>query len=172
MQEPKYLAIHHTAVYRSSSPQLLAVDRYHKDKWGMKSSLGWFIGYNEFVDVDGSRTKTRAWGEETVANKGHNCDVPSRCDTYSVCFALDGDLQDLTAAQENTFRKIRAEHPNSELTLHKLIQKDRTCPGQRITLSYLKSLNTEDQQKKLIEDLQRSLDALKILVLKLLGKVS
>lgn len=160
----KYLAIHHTAVARTNRPQLWAVNRYHRDKWGMISSLGWYVGYNFFVDYDGTITKTRRpMGEETIAQKGHNCDVPERCDTVSVCFALDGNTQKFNEAQVAAYRKLQDRFSALEVTLHKNLQANRTCPGKNISLKYLRDLlkvdpdnNSEKAQK--IAELQKQLD--------------
>lgn len=168
------IAVHNTAVSRTSSPQLLGVNRYHKDKWDMKSSLGWYVGYNEFVDVDGKRTKCRKFGEETIANRGHNCDVPDRCDIYSVCFALDGERQQFNAAQEKSFRDILDENPEWGITRHADIQENRTCPGSLITQDYLMSLvdnpDNKAEKEEEISKKQRSFDKFLLLLRILLGR--
>lgn len=144
------IAIHETAVRRGITPQFLGVNRYHKEKFNMPSKRGLYICYNEFVDVDGTRSKIRDFGEETCAIKGHNCDVPERCDTYSICFALDGDSQTFNDRQKETFLEILDDFPDAELSLHRLLQPNRTCPGKLITLEYLKGLRreTEDEEKR------------------------
>jgi len=147
----KQIAVHHTAVRRTNSKQLRGVDRHHRDKFGMLSSLGWYVCYHEFVDVNGQITKCRMDTEETCANRGHNCNVPEKCDTYSVCFALDGDTQTFNEAQIKAWRKIE-KRKNLKTVLHKDIQVNRTCPGRRITLEYLDGLLSDDrdnnQEKK------------------------
>jgi len=167
----KYLCVHETNVTRTNTPQLNAVNRYHKEKWNMISSLGWYVAYNEFVDIDGKRTKTRKFGEETMAQKGFNCDVLKRCTTYSVCFALNGSTQTFNEAQTRSWKEIVAEYPKSEITLHRNLQPNRTCPGKLITVDYLKGLllPKEDQDKKQIENLIKYRDIL-MGILRLLRK--
>jgi len=139
----RYLAIHHTAVSRERQRvQLYAVNRYHEQKWGMRSSLGWYVGYNDFIDVSGILTHTREWGEETVAVQGHNCDVPERCDTISVCIAgnfnreLPVDMQIWTL--RNYIAKVRAKYPGIRVVFHRDLQPNRTCAGMLFTDEYLR----------------------------------
>lgn len=136
----KYLAVHETLVARTSQPQIYAVNKYQCEKFNSLAKSGWYITYNEFVDVDGTRTKIRPFGEETVAVIHHNCATPDTCDTYSVCFALSGDIQTFNVAQIKAWQEIVKEHPEAEITLHRNLQANRTCPGKLITVDYLKNL--------------------------------
>ena len=183
----KYLAIHHTAVSREKqSNQLYAVNRYHQEKWGMQSSLGWYVGYNTFIDVNGSVTKTRSIGEETIAQKGHNCDVESRCDTISVCLAGNFNEELPNDNQINTLRKyigeIKKDYPGIMVTFHRHLQDNRTCPGILFTNDYLNvriiggtqvkddSVDKEKSQK--ITQLQSQLDSLRAVLAKLMALLS
>lgn len=156
----KYLCLHHTASKNTGSKQLLPVNTYHQGKWNMKSSLGYYVGYNVFCDVDGKRTNTRKVGEETVANVGHNCDVASRCDTISYCMAGDFNVDFPTTEQTEDFKKyyqqVRKAYPEIEVVGHRHIQDDRTCPGANISDGYLEAImgdvaepDAEDLKKKL-----------------------
>jgi hypothetical protein len=182
----KYIAIHHTAVERTTQPQLQAVNRYHQGKWNMKSRLGYYVGYNHFIDVDGTATQTRAWMEETMANKGHNCDVLQRCDTISVCLADNYNVSGHVSQAQNAslsvlIRDIKKHYPKIKVVGHRDIQTGRTCPGGNIDDFDFEAWNSltpddpEDSQKaKEIKALQTRLDSLlKILqrmLLQLKGK--
>lgn len=144
IQQPniKQYAVHHTAVSRlASKTQLYSVDRFHKGKWNMKSTLGWYVAYNYFIDVDGTITECRAVGEETIANRGHNCDVIQRCDTISICLAGDFNSELATDAQVVSLRKLahklEAEYAGIQPTFHRDIQGGRTCPGILFTEDYM-----------------------------------
>ena len=135
----KYYVIHHTAVSRFKSPtQLHQVNNYHRTKdWGggwtqtNPSSLGWWVGYNFFTDSDGKTTQTRAIGEETIAQKGMNCDVPERCLAISHC--LSGNFLNEQPSQAQEARVIfglaqaMIHFPSIQLKQHKDIQPSRTC---------------------------------------------
>jgi len=148
----KYLAIHHTAV-KATGSQLNAVNEYHRGKWNMKSSLGYFVGYNYFLDYDGTITNTRRVGEETIANIGHNCSGSSDCDTISICFAGDFDNGLPVPAQIAAFRDfflgILLKYPSIQVVGHRDLQAGRTCPGHLMTQPYI---DTVLLQKKLYPD--------------------
>lgn len=56
------------------------IDTYHKNKWGMQSSMGAFVGYNAIYDPKTREfSQFRAIGEETIAQRGHNFDTFSLC---------------------------------------------------------------------------------------------
>ena len=188
----KYLVIHHTAVSRASGKnQRDAVNTYHKNKnWGTvkspwyqktASTLGYYIGYNYFIDVDGSVTHTRAVGEETIAQNGHNCDVLKRCDAISVCISGDFSVELLSDTQitqlRNTLKGLLVKYPQAAVVFHSDIQKDRTCPGKLFTKEYLNTrilqtippeLDVKDaEKKKQIESLMQQVSVLQKLLQKL-----
>jgi len=161
----KYIALHHTASLNTGSPQLFAVDRYHKGKWNDKSELGWYVGYNFFCDTDGTRTNTRRVGEETIANKGHNCNIPENCDTISYCMAGDFRTQKPTPAQDSDFRRfvndMKEKYAGIKVVGHRDIQAGRTCPElpREYMEGFNKELDTEDREKE---------ETIKLLQMKLL----
>jgi len=134
-----YIVLHHTAVSRKrQQTQLQAVNTFHKNKdWGggwkqkTPSELGWYVGYNFFCEPLGVRTQTRIVGEETLANKGMNCDVPGRCTAISYAMAGDFRVEQPTQHQVNDFmefiEQVRAYYPNVQVVQHKDIQNNRTC---------------------------------------------
>lgn len=172
----KNIAIHHTAVKNSGTPQLYAVNRYHQGKWNMKSCLGWYVGYNYFIDTDGTVTQTRSWNEETIANVGHNCDAPERCDTISICLADNyNETPVIDYKQYHAFtdliRDIKKHYPEIKVVGHRDLQTGRTCPGAYITPEDINDFNslqpndTEDAEKaEKIAELQSLLDKLRKLL--------
>ena len=152
------ICLHHTAVSRDKQKsQLQPVNNYHKSKWDMESSLGWYVGYNYFVDVNGTLTHTRANDEETMAQVGNNCDVPSRCGTLSVCLAGDFNKELPTDKQIKTLQDLIRKLDNIPIVFHRDIQKNRTCPGKLFTTEYLNTVilktniikpDTEDKEKE------------------------
>lgn len=139
--QPKitYVVLHHTAVRRTQQPlQLDAVNTYHKNKdWGggwkqpAPSELGWWGGYNFFVEPTGDRTQFRKIGEETIAQRGHNCDIDKRCDAISYCLAGDFRYEKPTELQITDLisflREVLAYYPDVQLVQHKDLQTGRTC---------------------------------------------
>lgn len=126
------IILHHTAVSRATQPlQFDSVNQYHKDKWNMESELGHFGGYNFFVEPTGERKQFRLVGEETVAQVGMNCDVPSRCTAISYCMAGDFRVEKPTDLQVADFRnfikEVKGKYPNVVVKQHKDVQTGRTC---------------------------------------------
>ena len=136
----KYFCVHHTAVHTWRN-QLYSVDAYHRNKFKILSSLGWYVGYNHFIDVDGTETTCRNWKEETAAQVGHNCDVPEKCDTISVCLAGNFVYRYPNFKQKRALRRLYKRvgymYPEIEITLHRKLQANRTCPGKNVTVEYL-----------------------------------
>lgn len=133
------IVLHHSAVSRAVQPfQLNSVNQYHKTKdWGggwrqtSSSNLGWWVGYNFFCEPTGQRTQTRLIGEETIANKGMNCDVPSRCTAISYCMAGNFAVEKPTQMQVDDFvsfvKEVQEKYPDVVLKQHKDVQPGRTC---------------------------------------------
>jgi len=135
------IAIHHTEVSRSEArSQLQAVNRYHKEKWNSKSSLGYYVGYNFFVDVNGVVTHAREVGTETIAQTGHNCTGGS-C-AISVCLAGDFNRELPSDAQIESTKELLefllTAYPNVPVVGHRDLQADRTCPGVLMTPEYIR----------------------------------
>jgi len=170
----KFIALHHTLSFNSGVKQHDAVNIYHRDKnWGTDvdpwyqpgpTSMGSYIAYNFFADVGGERTQTRAIGEETLAQKGHNCDVSERCDTISYCMSGDFRYQLPSNQQEADFlafiSEVRVHYPDVRIVGHRDLHAGRTCPElpQEHIDRYNKKIPVEEQEKSdEIERLQRLL---------------
>ncbi|MCK4609423.1 MAG: N-acetylmuramoyl-L-alanine amidase [Gammaproteobacteria bacterium] len=150
----KYIALHHTSSYNTGASQLNAVDRYHKSKWDMKSTKGWYVGYHYFMDAQGKITNTRDINEESIANMGYNCDRQETCTAISICMQGDFNTQHPTDAQTKAFKEfvhnMQQRFDGIKVVGHRDLQAHRTCPGKNIKKRYLdnasKGLN-EDQLK-------------------------
>lgn len=158
------IALHHTAVSRSRQKyQLRAVNRYHRQKWNMKSVLGWYVGYNYFIDVDGTTTYTRKIGEETMAQKGHNFD------TISICLAGNFSEEYPLSKQNSSLRvlikEIKQRYPQIKTMTHRVLQSNRICPGTLFTDEYMQSIlreptPEEKEKQEKIEEMQSVIDIL------------
>lgn len=126
------IVLHNTAVSRKDQPeQFDQVNNYHRGKWGMKSDLGYYVGYNFFCEPSGRRVQARLVGEETIAQIGNNCDVPSRCGMVSYCMAGYFAVEKPTALQISDFQafvaEIREKYPDAVIKQHKDVYPARTC---------------------------------------------
>jgi len=126
------IVLHNTAVSRMvQTLQFDAVNNHHKRKWNMLSALGFYTGYNFFCEPTGKRTQTRLVGEETIAQIGNNCDVPSRCGMISYCMAGYFKVEKPTQFQVDDFiafiREVQVTYPDVVLKQHKDVYPSRTC---------------------------------------------
>jgi len=176
-----FLCIHHTAISHAlNKTQLYAVDRYHKEKFAMRSREGWWVCYNDFIDADGTLTHTRHYDEETCAVVGHNCDTPARCDTMSVCLTGNFDVEYPTQSERTALKNYIAaalkKYPGIQIIFHRKLQANRTCPGALLTQEYLNALirdalvtPVDDAAKEKIAALAGRLDTLRALLARLLA---
>ena len=70
-----------------------SVNAYHKSKWGFRSSLGYYIGYQYFINRDGRVHQGRADNEEGAHTRRYN----KR--TIGICLMGNGCEKDFTTAQ-------------------------------------------------------------------------
>ena len=151
------LAIHHSAVSRFvQKEQFNPINNYHKSIFGMKSSLGIWVGYNALIEPSGKLIVCRADGEETAAIVGHNKD------TLHICLAGNFDIDVPTQAQINKLRSWLAEKMRKfglsadTIYNHRDLQINRTCPGCLIPRGWGQMLMQPlpaqpDDQKKAID---------------------
>jgi hypothetical protein len=127
------IALHNTAVSRRTQQlQLTPVNNHHRDKWGDRSELGYYVGYNFFCEPTGKRTQTRLIGEETIAQIGNNCaNPPHDCGVISYCMAGYFKVEKPTQMQVDDFiefiREVQKYYPDVVLKQHKDLYPGRTC---------------------------------------------
>ena len=68
LSNPQYIVIHHGAGNWSFNQ----VNESHKNKWGFKSSLGYYIGYQYFIEYSGKVYQGRVDNEEGAHTIGYN----------------------------------------------------------------------------------------------------
>jgi len=124
------LVIHHSAVSRKEAPnQFNAINNYHKQLYRMKSTLGFYMGYNALIEPNGKLIVARADGEETAAVIGHNKD------SLHICLAGNFDIDVPTQAQINKLKSWLGEKMRTyglspiNIHGHRELQVNRTCPG-------------------------------------------
>ena len=142
LANPKAVVVH----YDGAGNSFASVNEWHRQKWGFKSSLGFFCGYHYYIEFDGTIIQARADNEE-----GAHC-VDSRRPGFwnknSIGVCLQGNNTKFTARQEKSLRwllnnrKIEYEMDSSEIYCHKDI-KSTVCPGSRIA-KYVRDYKKED----------------------------
>lgn len=163
MIEPKYhstykpgatthIAVHHTGgteeIPTASSQDLTAeqVSKFHRNKWNFISSLGWYGGYNFFIEKDGKITQFRAIGEETAAQIGYNFNgkVISICIAGNFSVKPDGTSVNYPKGQQIQALKdlvaVLPHVPPDHIRPHRFFQPTTQCFG-----SLLKDTWAEEQ---------------------------
>ena len=139
MNQPKYLIVHHTA---APSHQLLqAIDDYHKDRFNMKSELGWYIGYHYIIRGDGIVTQCRKDTEEGAHTKRKNLESLGICLTGN----FDKGIDTPNEKQINSLRNLLYEKatqykiPLSNIVPHRKFST-KSCYGNSLSDNWASKL--------------------------------
>ena len=127
IKEIKGIIIHHEA----GQMGFAGVNQYHKDKWGFKSSLGYYIGYTYFISKDGTIKQGRRDNEEGAHTRGYN-------EGYiGICLQGNFEIENVLEVQYGALRGI-IEHKLDEYNLtyknvhlHKEFA-NTLCPGKNM----------------------------------------
>lgn len=144
--KPTSIMIHHTAVSLAKNPdQATATDAYHRKKWNVRGSLGYYAGYHFEIAGNGQVLRFRQDGEKAVAcyQKGMN---DGRC--LHIC--LDGDFDHDTPASEQIYalrdllRTLCTTYriPPKNIYFHRDYAK-KSCPGANLDRDFVRSLIDE-----------------------------
>ena len=155
MNKVLWIFVHHTAVsYNKNPDQWEATNAYHKQVFNMKSSLGFYVGYNYEISKAGIVRKAREEGEETAAVKGYN--------KNSVSICLDGDFdQEIPStgqkeALTKLLREVMARHnvSASKIVPHRTFA-NKTCYGKRLSDDWARSLVEVKEPVMSIEEMEK-----------------
>lgn len=174
--EIKYLIVHHTGgtevdpLADSSNQSFDIVNEDHRRKWNFKSSLGYYIGYQYFIDKAGKITQGRKDNEEGAHTIGRNKE------SIGICIAGNFDLTMPTPEQIKTLKELLIQKKKEYNILPSNIIPHRhfavkTCYGKNLSEDWARGLlyhedtthipqlcgperDTIEQQKKQILNLQ------------------
>lgn len=100
------------------------VNIYHRRIWGFKSSLGYYVGYQKWIEYDGTLFVARRDNEEGAHTKGFN--------KVSVGICLQGDMETMkpTEAQLETLKRELDKYRaiGLEIKMHRNFAAT-LCPG-------------------------------------------
>jgi hypothetical protein len=143
MKKPTSICLHHSAVSRYKNPdQFKANNNYHKQMWGFKSSLGYYLGYNYEIATNGLVRKARADGEQTAACYQKNMNN-GQC--IHICVDGNFDIEKPSPSQIYALRDLL-----KELSKNYAISSDfvyphskfapKSCPGQNFDMEFVRKL--------------------------------
>lgn len=88
----KYIIIHHAGgtdadpLFDTSNQTFEVVNEYHRQKWSFRSKLGYYLGYQYFIDKQGKITQAREDTETGAHTIGQNND------SIGICLAGNFDV--------------------------------------------------------------------------------
>ena len=157
---PKYISIHHTGgtdadpLADTSLHTFGIVNNWHKQLWNFKSSLGYYIGYQYFIEKDGLTTQGRSDLEEGAHTIGYNKNSIGICLAGNFDSTLPTSYQ-LDALAELIINKVREYNISFKNILFHRDVANKTCPGLRFTrrmlwTALLKKMNKAEMLKFII----------------------
>lgn len=141
---PKYLIIHHTGgsdanpLQDSSNFTFEQCNELHK-KFGMMSSLGYWIGYHYYISKDGTVKQGRADTDEGAHTIGKNSE------SLGICLAGNFDATMPTDAQVISLKKLLIEKVNQYGIVTENIVPHRkfavkSCYGNKLSNDWARNL--------------------------------
>lgn len=106
MNVPKYIIIHHTGgtdanpLAPSSTFTFAQCDKLHKQRFDFISSIGYYVGYQYYIDNQGTVRQARADNEEGAHTIGKNNS------SIGICLAGNFDIETPTASQVLALRNL------------------------------------------------------------------
>lgn len=126
LPKPRIIIVHHSGGDWSFEQ----INNHHKNKWGFRSSLGFFIGYQKFISFNGVVHIGRSDLEEGAHCIGMN--------KSSVGICLQGDMEKRKPTQAQLISLKREMDKYEEVRMHCDFSQT-LCPG-RYLKEWLKNL--------------------------------
>lgn len=132
LPKPEFIMLHHGGGYWSFQQ----VNNHHKNLWGFKSSLNYYIGYHYFIEDDGTIYHARADNEE-----GAHCVDPTKPPRYynrkAIGICLQGNLimrqptREQLRSLEQIVEKLKLKYniPKNKIGGHQEFWPKTDCPG-------------------------------------------
>lgn len=89
---PNKIIVHHSAAAKPT-PQFEAINKWHKERGFLISSLGYYVGYHYVIEKDGTVRKAKEEHEEGCHTIGQNLS------SIGVCLAGNFDIEAPTKEQ-------------------------------------------------------------------------
>lgn len=125
-----YIILHHSAT--SPDTTFESVNRFHKEKWGLRSSRGFYTAYHYFIEQDGSITQAREDHESGPHAYGFNQEIGvCLAGNFSQTKPTEAQIQALTGLLKQKVKQYGIKPKN--IVLHRnLPYNNTTCCGDLI----------------------------------------
>lgn len=144
MNKPNKIIVHHSGgsdanpLQDSSNFTVQACNELHK-KFGMKSSLGWWVGYHYYIEKNGKVTHTRGHNDTGAHTIGQNGS------SIGICLAGNFDATLPTEAQIQSLKTLLnklttdLKITRNEIYPHRKFAQ-KTCYGSKLSDTWAKDL--------------------------------
>lgn len=139
MGKPSAIIVHHEL----GNNGFYGVNEYHRQLWNFPSSLGFYMGYQLYIDKQGVVYKARQDDEEGAHTRGRNHN------SIGICLQGDLDMERPTESQLTSLKRVILEkmttwaiHPNN-IYGHRMYA-NKSCPGNLLKESELRALFQPD----------------------------
>lgn len=147
----KYIIVHHCGgidsdpLFDTSNQSFEVVNEYHRQKWDFKSALGYYLGYQYYIDKSGKVTQARLDEEEGAHTIGYNKE------SIGICLAGNFDLTMPTPEQIKSLRELLLKKKKEYNILASNILPHRhfankSCYGRNLSEDWARSLTYEITQ--------------------------
>lgn len=161
MARPQYIFVHHTGgsdadpKQDSSGFTFAQCNELHKQRFDMISSLGSYVGYQYYIDKDGTVHQARTDTEEGAHVIGYNFNSIGIClaGNFDATLPTDAQVRALKALlQEKT---VQWDIPLTNIHPHRWAA-NKTCYGQRLSDTWASDLlgGTDPQTEKISKLMQ------------------
>lgn len=129
LPNPRFIIIHHGA----GPFDFKQVNNHHKNRWGFKSSLGYYAGYQLFIEYSGKTYQARADNEEGAHTIGNVSGYFNKC-SIGICLQGNSEKEHPTYFQLDVLKglidKKQKEYniPNDRVYGHRRVF-NTLCPG-------------------------------------------
>lgn len=145
MATPKWLIVHHAGgsdadpLQDSSNYTFEMCNQDHKIRFNMMSSLGFYVGYQYFIDKKGIVRQARKDTEEGAHTIGHNTDSIGIClaGNFDATLPTDAQIASLKRLLETKMKEWNI--PSSNIVPHRRFAV-KTCYGKKLADDWAQKL--------------------------------
>lgn len=165
INRPNKIIVHHTSgsdsnpLSDSSNFTFQDCEALHKKRFHFLSALGYWTGYQYFIEKDGKVFQARSDIEEGAHTVGQNTT------SIGICLAGNFDVTLPTKAQEDSLTLLMTRLMSEHLIMRSQIYPHRkfaskTCYGRKLSDTWARDLISEDTYKLLLMQLIDKLKSL------------
>lgn len=126
LPQPKYIVVHHGG----GNWSFHQVNAHHKKKWGFKSSLGFYLGYQRWISYDGKLFIARRDNEEGAHTVERGKPHYWNRNSIGICLQGNGCKEDFTKTQLSTLTRELNKY-DIPIMAHRDISPT-LCPSDRL----------------------------------------